>query len=239
MHTMGCPEPVDQVSSVLIVDDHPLFRDALAAALQLSFEKCRIEKASTLKQTLEILGAGFKPDLIMFDLKLPDVTGISGFQQLRQRCPKAPVLVISSLASGELVRSLLDHGAMGFLPKDTPAQTLKFAVQQIVSGRKYIPSEYSRVEETKPPESAVYQSSPELSSLTPQQVKILKLICVGQSNKQIAYELSLAEATVKAHITALLRRLGVRNRTQAAILVDSVVARQSRHEPEVKSFLQH
>lgn len=239
MQTAGCPEPVDQVSSVLIVDDHPLFSDALAAALKLSFGDCRIEKASTLKQTLETISAGFKPDLIMFDLKLPDVTGISGFQQLRARCPKVPVLVISSLASGELVRSLLDHGAMGFLPKDTPAQTLKLAVQEIASGRKYVPVEYSQVEATKPVESIVYQSSPELSSLTPQQVKILKLICVGQSNKQIAYELSLAEATVKAHITALLRRLGVRNRTQAAVLVDSVVARQSRHEPEVKSFLQH
>lgn len=239
MHTVGNPKAVGPVSNVLIVDDHPLFSDALAAALKLSFEDCRIEKTNTLKQTFAVLAEGFKPDLIMFDLKLPDVTGISGFQELRQRWPAVPVLVISSLASSELVRSLFDHGAMGFLPKDAPAQTLKQAICEITSGRTFAPPEYSRIEDVKPPENGVYKSSPELSSLTPQQVKILKLICVGQSNKQIAYELSLAEATVKAHITALLRRLGVRNRTQAAVLVDSVVAREARHEPEVKSFLQH
>lgn len=239
MYTVGDPKTVDNVSSVLIVDDHPLYGDALADALQLSFENCRIEKAKTLKQTFEVLSSGFKPDLIMFDLKLPDVTGISGFQQLRERWPAAPVLVISSLASSELVRSLIDHGAMGFLPKDASAQTLKFVVGEIAAGRKYVPPEYSRVDEVPAPESNVYQSSPELSTLTPQQVRILKLICVGKSNKQIAYELTLAEATVKAHITALLRRLGVRNRTQAAVLVDSVLARQTRHEPEVKTFLQH
>ncbi|WP_170335214.1 response regulator [Ruegeria arenilitoris] len=239
MQPVGYPKAVDQVSNVLIVDDHPLFSDALAAALQLSFENCRIEKAKTLKQTFEVLSGGFKPDLIMFDLKLPDVTGISGFQQLRDRWPSAPVLVISALASGELVRSLIDYGAMGFLPKDASAQTLKFAIHEVTAGRRYVPPEYNRIEELKSPEATVYQSSPELSTLTPQQVRILKLICVGKSNKQIAYELSLAEATVKAHITALLRRLGVRNRTQAAVLVDSVMARQTRHEPEVKSFLQH
>ncbi|NVO56690.1 response regulator transcription factor [Rhodobacteraceae bacterium B1Z28] len=239
MNTVGYPKAVGQVSNVLIVDDHPLYSDALAAALELSFEECRIKKAKTLKQTFEVLSGGFRPDLIMFDLKLPDVTGISGFQQLRERWPSVPVLVISSLASSELVRSLIEHGAMGFLPKDASAQTLKRVIGEIAAGRRYVPPEYSQVEETKSAKADVYESSPELSTLTPQQVRILKLICVGKSNKQIAYELSLAEATVKAHITALLRRLGVRNRTQAAVLVDSVLARRARHEPEVKSFLQH
>ncbi len=239
MHTTGYPSAAGPVSNVLIVDDHPLYSDALAAALEFSFDDCRIQRARTLQETFEVLESGFEPDLIMFDLKLPDVTGISGFQELRKRKPSARVLVISSLASGELVRSLIENGAMGFMPKDASAQTLKFVIGEISAGRCYVPQEYRQADDTPPPESCAFQSSPELSSLTPQQIRILKLICVGKPNKQIAYELSLAEATVKAHITALLRRLGVRNRTQAAVLVDSVMARQTGDEPEARAFLQH
>lgn len=227
------------VSNVLIVDDHPLYSDALAAALGVSFDDCHIEKARTLKETFLVLDSGFSPDLIMFDLKLPDVSGISGFQELRERWPSAPVLVISSLASAELVRSLIEMGAKGFMPKDASAQTLKFVVNEIVAGRSYVPQEYQSSENTQTSEFCEFQAAPELSTLTPQQKRILKLICVGKPNKQIAYELSLAEATVKAHITALLRRLKVQNRTQAAVLVDSALARQSGSEPEARAFLQH
>ncbi len=236
MQTMGYPMAAGSVSNVLIVDDHPLYSDALASALELSFDDCGIQRACTLKEALE---SGFDPDLIMFDLKLPDVTGISGFQELRKRRPSARVLVISSLASVELVQSLIENGAMGFLPKDASAQTLKYAISEIAAGRRYVPQEYRRVEEAPAQDSCAFRSSPELSTLTPQQTRILKLICVGKPNKLIAYELSLAEATVKAHITALLRRLGVRNRTQAAVLVDSVMARQTGNEPEARAFLQH
>ena len=87
--------------------------------------------------------------------------------------------------------------------------------------------------------SCAYKANPDLPSLTPQQIRILKLLCVGKPNKQIAYELSLAEATVKAHITALLKRLGVQNRTQAVVMVEGAMARQGGIDPEVRSFLQH
>ncbi|MEO9517277.1 MAG: response regulator transcription factor [Paracoccaceae bacterium] len=238
MHATASPVTDGHLSNVLIVDDHPLYSDALASALAHGFEDCRIRKAFTLKETFEALDTGFDPDLIMFDLKLPDVCGISGFQELRKRMPNARVLVISSLASAELVQSLLDSGAMGFLPKDASAKTLKYAVTEITSGRRYVPQEY-RQGDSGEHDRCVFQSNPELANLTPQQTRILKLICVGKPNKQIAYELSLAEATVKAHITALLRRLGVRNRTQAVVLVESVLARALGNEPEARAFLQH
>lgn len=122
---------------------------------------------------------------------------------------------------------------MGFLPKDASAKTLQFAVSEITAGRRYIPAEYVNVEEAGG-EDDLFKTTPELSILTPQQVNILKLICAGKPNKQIAYELSLAEATVKAHITALLRRLDVRNRTQAVVFVESVMARHA--EPEARAF---
>ncbi|MEP6018498.1 MAG: response regulator transcription factor [Paracoccaceae bacterium] len=238
MHATASPVTDGHLSNVLIVDDHPLYSDALASTLAHGFEDCHIRKAFTLKETFEALDTGFDPDLIMFDLKLPDVCGISGFQELRKRMPNARVLVISSLASAELVQSLLDSGAMGFLPKDASAKTLKYAVTEITSGRRYVPQEY-RQGDSGEHDRCVFESNPELANLTPQQTRILKLICVGKPNKQIAYELSLAEATVKAHITALLRRLGVRNRTQAVVLVESVLARAIGSEPEARAFLQH
>ncbi len=228
--------PAQPVSSVMIVDDHPLYSDALESALALGFTDCDIKKAGSLQASFDLLEDGFEPDLVMFDLKLPDVTGVSGFEKLRERLPEARVLVISSLASGELVHTLLRSGAMGFLQKDASAKTLQFAVSEIASGRRYIPAEYVNAEAAAEAEDA-FKTTPELSILTPQQVNILKLICAGKPNKQIAYELSLAEATVKAHITALLRRLGVRNRTQAVVFVESVMARQA--EPEARAFLQH
>ncbi len=240
MHSSARPINKDIRYNVLIVDDHPLYSDALASALEVEEDTYDIRKAASLRETFATLDAGFDPDLIMFDLKLPDVSGISGFQALRARRPDAPVLVISSLASGELVQSLLDSGAMGFMPKDSPANTLKHAVSEIASGRRYVPREFQNTGRSGEDATVcAFQDNPELSTLTPQQTRILKLICLGKPNKQIAYELSLAEATVKAHITALLRRLGVRNRTQAVVLVESALSKQAGTEPEARAFLMH
>lgn len=222
---------------VLIVDDHPLYSDAMAQALDVTLKNCVIETTQTLKETFEVIDRGFDPGLVLFDLKLPDVTGISGFIELRKQLPDARFLVISALASYELVHSLIEEGAMGFLPKDASAATLKYVVGEVMQGQRYVPHQYRRQQDAEAQELCAYHSNPELTSLTPQQIRILKLICVGKPNKQIAYELSLAEATVKAHITALLRRLGVQNRTQAVVMVEGAMARQGGSEPEVRAFL--
>ncbi len=227
------------ISSVLIVDDHPLYSDALAAALKLVFAECTIKKAQNLAQAMALLEDGLVPDLIMFDLKLPDVSGISGFLSVRARVPDTPILVISSLASTELVHSLLREGAAGFLPKDTPASVLKSALAEVAAGRVYVSQDYQLSEDNVKAPSSAYDLHPKLATLTPQQQRIMRLICEGKPNKQIAYELTLAEATVKAHITALLRRLQVQNRTQAAVLVETAnmqVAAQS-NDPEARAFL--
>ncbi len=235
--------PTVSMSSVMIVDDHPLYSDALAATLTHIFEDCRIHRAGSLLETLALLDEGIEPDLILLDLKLPDVTGISSFEELTVRLSGARILVISSLASPELVRSLLDRGAMGFLPKESSAKTLRHAISEIAAGRRYVPPEYRDAKDDEPEEvdglCSVFGVNPQLAQLTPQQKRILKLICTGNPNKQIAYELSLAEATVKAHITALLRRLGVRNRTQAAVLVEQLAARSGGGEPEIQTFLKN
>jgi DNA-binding NarL/FixJ family response regulator len=234
-----CASGATRLRSVLIVDDHPLYSDALAAALSLSFKDCVIRQVGTLEDTFEALDEGFAPDLIMFDLKLPDVTGISGFRELQRRAPDARILVISSLAAPELVDSLLEEGAAGFLPKDSPSNTLRHAVREIESGRRYVPESLRQRRAATGGENCAYRSNPKLSALTPQQTRILKLICAGKPNKQIAYELDLAEATVKAHITALLRRLGVSNRTQAVVAAETALVQHGGSEPEARAFLQH
>ncbi|MEM8951033.1 MAG: response regulator transcription factor [Pseudomonadota bacterium] len=223
-------------SSVLIVDDHPLFCDALASAIETVFPGCRIEKVESLGNALNVLDKGFVPDLVIFDLKLPDVAGISGFVQLRSRVTDAPILVISSLASLELVQSLLQEGAAGFLPKDTSADKLKDVLSRIADGESYVPKEYDVQDKRTGKKIGASALNPKLASLTPQQQKIVRLICAGKPNKQIAFELSLAEATVKAHITALLRRLDVRNRTQVAVLVEAASATPDDN-PEASAFL--
>ena len=235
------PVKDDAVSKILIVDDHPLYSDALESALGLFFSDCEIRKACSLGEALEQAKSGFRPDLVMFDLKLPDVTGISGFVSLRRQLPLSRVLVISSLASFDLVQSLLREGASGFLPKDTPAPELRSALAEIVAGRIYVPKDYQQPRSQSEDRDilAAEFDHPKLADLTPQQQRIMRLICLGKPNKQIAYELSLAEATVKAHITALLRRLGVRNRTQAVVMVEGALAAQRGSEPEARAFLKH
>lgn len=233
--------PIDQssLSKILIVDDHPLYSDALESALELGFEGCEIKKAQSLGDAIKLAQAGFRPELVMFDLKLPDVTGISGFVSLRQHLPKARILVISSLASFDLVQSLLREGAAGFLPKDTSARVLRSVLTDIIAGQTYVPKDYQQPDVCAQDRLAAEFDHPKLAELTPQQQRIMRLICCGKPNKQIAYELSLAEATVKAHITALLRRLGVRNRTQAVVLVEGAMAAQRGDEPEARAFLKH
>lgn len=239
MEHAGAPIREDAISRILIVDDHPLYSDALESALELVFSDCEIHKASNLGEAIQEASSGFDPELVMFDLKLPDVTGISGFVKLRKALPQARILVISSLASFDLVHSLLREGASGFLPKDTSARALRSVLAEITAGRTYVPKDYQQPNRCDRDSVPLELDHPKLAELTPQQQRIMRLICCGKPNKQIAYELSLAEATVKAHITALLRRLGVRNRTQAVVMVEGALAAQRGPEPEARAFLKH
>ncbi|ETW12742.1 two component transcriptional regulator [Roseivivax marinus] len=225
--------PSGRIRSVVVVDDHPLYSDALSAALNLAFPGCHVATAQTLSGALALLDEGADPDLVMFDLKLPDVTGISGFEALRARIPGTPILVISSLTSQPVVSALMEAGAAGFLPKDASAATLKSVLFDVSAGRKSLPKEYRGAS----PDSSGASGRTRLADLTPQQSRIMKLICAGKPNKQIAYELDLAEATVKAHITALLRRLGVQNRTQAAVMVEAAQSEAAAGDPDARAFL--
>ena len=213
------PRPC-RVGSALVIDDHPLYGAALAAALGQVFAGCKVRTATTLGQALDALREGFAPDLVVLDLKLPDVTGLSGFLRLRDEAPEVPVLVNSAITTPDVIDMVMEAGAAGFVPKDVSIGVLTEALCAVRSGQSYLPVAARRGSEPGKV-AALRDAARRIADLTPQQSRIMKLICEGKPNKLIAYELSLAEATVKAHITAILRRLGVQNRTQAAMMMES------------------
>jgi len=206
------------IHTVLVIDDHPLFCEALAMTLENILELSAIETANSLTAGLEKLGNGFKADAIVLDLNLPDVSGVEGLLQLRARVPKTPIVVVSALGDSRVITAVIAAGAAGFIRKDAPRDELASAFQKIWAGETYLPDDYTRSTDLDGEVEKMERVVEKLSSLTPQQVTILKLVCEGKLNKQIAYDLTIAETTVKAHITAILRKLGVHSRTQAALL---------------------
>ncbi|WP_306144965.1 response regulator transcription factor [Roseibium sp. MMSF_3412] len=214
-------EPV-QIRSILVIDDHPLYCDALASTLERLFKSKTVKKANSLQDGMRLVNSRLRPDLIILDLKLPDATGISGFLKVKNKLPDVPVLVISAESSDESVSALMSAGAAGFIPKDASVSVLQEALVEIREGLRFFPPGFTPTKRPAQSDLTAQEIAQKIADLTPQQNRIMKLICAGKPNKQIAYEMSLAEATVKAHITALLRRLNVSNRTQAAVMVKSI-----------------
>jgi DNA-binding NarL/FixJ family response regulator len=201
--------------SVLVVDDHPLFCDALMMTLRSILPEAEtIQSADRLEQALTLLKAS-TPDVILLDLNLPDVEGLNGLQQLQRSYPKVPVVVVSSMADNRMIGSCMRAGAMGFIPKHADRATFETAFQTLRTGTSFVPDGYIEPGGTSKDSDIMEQ----LASLTNQQGRILELICEGKLNKQIAFDLSIAETTVKAHVTAIMRKLGVQSRTQAVLFV--------------------
>lgn len=208
--------PASGMRSVLVVDDHPLYCDALVTTLTRIFAPDRIETTACLADALAVT---FRPDLIMLDLKLPDVEGLSGFIRLRDLMPDVPIVVISAEISDAQLADIMALGGSGYVSKNASQAEFREALEKVQQGQHSFPERIKDYQRSAPPSADRQELLRRLADLTPQQTRILRLISDGKPNKQIAYEMSLAEATVKAHVTALLRRLGVRNRTQAALMV--------------------
>ena len=200
----------------LVVDDHPLFCDALTLTLQSIADFKEIRTAGTLEQALEVLAQDADIGLIVLDLNLPDVNGLDGLVRLRNAAPKAPILVASSMADNTMIAHALKAGADGFVPKHSQRSVFRRAFEAVTTGRAFVPDGFIDPNAGQPaePDNALAR----LASLTNQQARILHLICEGKLNKQIAFDLSIAETTVKAHVTAIMRKLGVHSRTQAVLV---------------------
>lgn len=212
------PQTARALNSALIIDDHPLFCDALAMTLKAVAGIARIDTADRLDTAIARLDAGPLPDVVVLDLNLPDVSGLDGLIRLRQVVGVVPVVVVSSLADNRVIGACLHAGAAGFVPKHARREVFRAAFEAIRAGGGYLPEGYVPQADPKAPASQKEAAIARLGLLTKQQAKILQLICEGKLNKQIAYDLTIAETTVKAHVTAIMRKLGVQSRTQAVLM---------------------
>ncbi len=205
----------------LIVDDHPLFREALTSALRLVDVEADIYEATSIEGALDVLDAHDDFELALLDLSLPGTTGFSGLIRLRTARPKLPILVVSGHEEPAMVREALSLGIAGYVPKSTSKKRLAEAVAKALAGDVYEPElpGSAGVEARPSEENSILRR---LRDLTPQQLAVLELVREGRQNKAIAYELKLAETTVKAHVSEVLRKLGVVSRTQAVIEVAKV-----------------
>ena len=203
------------MTTILIADDHPLFRAALKQAVAASFVDATIHEADSLA-TLETLGQQAIPfDVILLDLHMPGTHGFSGLVYLREQYRKVPLVVISATESVDVIQRAIHFGADGFIPKSASIETMTDAMGKIMGGERWLPEHARRaMPPTLPDHSGM---SERIASLTPQQFRVMGMLMEGMQNKVIAYELDVSEATIKAHMTAIFRKLGVRNRTQAVL----------------------
>lgn len=206
------------IKSALIVDDHPLFCDALSLMVKMVTEVDTPSTAKSLQEALDFLDSGQTPDVVILDLNLPDVTGLDGLMRLRSRNTNQVILVVSSISDNQMISATLEAGASGFIPKHSPKEVFQQAFEALRNGENFLPPGYVETRSTEVNGVGSDSVINRLSSLTRQQTRILRLMCDGKLNKQIAFDLSIAEATVKAHITAILRKLNVQNRTQAVLI---------------------
>jgi DNA-binding NarL/FixJ family response regulator len=206
------------MAKILIVDDHPLFREALSSVVQQSFDHATILEASTIQETVAVIESQSDIDLIMLDLNLPGTSGFGGLLTLRTQFPKQPIVVISGTHDQRIIDEALSYGVVGFIPKSVPKSMLREAIDEILAGGVFTPPSYRKVGEQEQESSGGdSDTAKRLASLTPQQFRVLQMLSEGKLNKQIAYELNVGETTVKAHVSAILRKLNVYSRTQAVI----------------------
>ncbi|SNC64212.1 two component transcriptional regulator, LuxR family [Marinobacter sp. es.048] len=211
---------------ILIADDHPLFREAISSVIASGFEGSEIIETDDLDSAVDITRENDDLDLILLDLNMPGMHGLNGLITLRNEAPTIPVVIVSAEEDKQVVLQAITYGACGFITKSSPRAQMTEAIQQILNGNVYLPSDIIRTgkeSNTRRSRNEDNPISPELlNSLTRRQLLVLERMSKGESNKQIAYNLNIAETTVKAHVSAILRKLGVHNRVQAILSASDV-----------------
>jgi DNA-binding NarL/FixJ family response regulator len=204
----------ETTTTIVIADDHPLFRGALRQAIGSIMPSSRVIEASGMDEVNATLGQEKDVDLILLDLTMPGVQGFSGLISLRAQHPGVPVVIVSATDEPMVIRRAIEFGASGFIPKSLDVDSIGTAIQSVLAGETWTPPDVD-LNATEDKETAGLVRR--LATLTPQQMRVLMMLSEGLLNKQIAFELSVSEATVKAHVSAILDKLGVDSRTQAVI----------------------
>jgi DNA-binding NarL/FixJ family response regulator len=213
----------DASTTIVIADDHPLFRGALRQAIGGLLPDARVLEASGLDDLSATLTRERDVDLILLDLTMPGVQGFSGLIYLRAQHPAIPVIIVSANEDPTVIRRAVEFGASGFVPKSLEIDRIGEALQAVLAGDTWTPPD---VDLSGAEDKETADLVRRLATLTPQQVRVLMMLSEGLLNKQIAYELSVSEATVKAHVSAILQKLGVDSRTQAVIVAAKISATQ-------------
>lgn len=200
----------------VIADDHPLFRDALKRAVASLFPQAALVEADSTATLQSVLETVEEPDLLLLDLHMPGSSGFSGLVHVRARYPSLPVIVVSGNEEPGVMRRAIAHGASGYIPKSSSLDDMATAIRQVLDGEVWLPAAAASGQpmHLAPDEADIAKR---LRDLTPQQFRVLMMLADGLLNKQIAYELGVSEATIKAHMTAILKKLGASNRTQAVV----------------------
>ncbi len=216
---------------VLIADDHPLFREALAEVVGQIGRDCSCLEAASLDETVDLARGTPELDLILLDLMMPGMDGVAGLSQLRHEVPAVPVVVVSAKTDRVAVMEAISHGAIGFITKTSPRSVMVKALVDVLEGGIYLPTDVVRQADATPAAGAdavprVPRSL--LTTLTRKQLLVLERLAKGESNKQIARALCLAEPTVKAHVSAILRKLNVQSRASAIVASSGIEFRNLR-----------
>jgi DNA-binding NarL/FixJ family response regulator len=200
---------------IIVADDHPLFREALQQALAPMMPGVCFAEAESFESLQAAVSEHEDADLVLLDLEMPGAHGFSVLAWLRTQYPALPVVVVSATSDAGVMRRAVDFGASGFIPKSSPVEIISEAIAAVLEGEIWLPESALALDESAP--SADEDLAYRVATLTPQQFRVLYMLADGLLNKQIAAELQVSEATIKAHVTAIFRKLGVRSRTQAAV----------------------
>ncbi|MFM8746432.1 MAG: response regulator [Aestuariivirga sp.] len=203
---------------ILIVDDHPLFREALKQAVSAGLAGAEVALAGSLAQAIAHLDEDGDCDLVLLDLRMPGVQGLSGLIYLRAQYPNVPVAIVTAADEPGLAGKALNLGASGFIPKTSGIDTILAAVKSVLAGDIWAPGGGQPAAADKEGEDIARR----VATLTAQQIRVLMMLKEGLLNKQIAYELDVSEATVKAHVSAILQKLHFASRTQAVIAASRI-----------------
>ena len=208
--------------NILIVDDHPLFRHALIQAVRYSLPQAQISETAAVNEFYERLDNGPEPDLVLLDLNLPGASGFSALVHVRAQYPLIPILVVSAHEETSIIQRAIAHGAMGYIPKSAHPSLIGEAIRHVLEGEIWLPPNFPPNMNFDPRAADETALAERIQSLTPQQFRVLMMVAEGLLNKQIANELDVSEATIKAHVTAIFRKLGVQNRTQAVLAISAL-----------------
>jgi len=208
------------MTTLLIADDHPLYRDAIKSALSKNFEQLTLLEAADLQETVEILQKNRDIDLLLLDLHMPGSGDLFGLIHIRKIFPDLPIAVVSGLEDADIISKVINVGALGFVPKTTSADKIALAVTAMLEGDLWLPQNYDA--KSVQVNSEFAELAIKVASLTPAQYKVLCYMSDGLLNKQIGYNLDIATATVKAHVTAIFKKLCINNRTQAVLIASQL-----------------